>query len=128
MFHQYFHHGASQEYRPLQLIETRRMLFKLLKNPEDFVHHIRQYVSQFWIFLIILKSSSSSAAATIMRVTYGIEIEDYNDPNVAVAELAVQHVADAGTPGTFMVDILPIRASSLNTWTKNLWLWFLFSR
>ena len=47
-------------------------------------------------------------AATIIRITYGIEIEDHDDPNVAVAELAMQHFADAGTPGAFVVDILPI--------------------
>ena len=63
-------------------------------------------------------------AATIIRITYGIEIEDYDDPNVAAAELAVQHIADAGTPGAFMVDILPICALSSKTWTESLWLWF----
>ena len=56
-------------------------------------------------------------AATIIRITYGIEIEDHNDPNVAAVELAMQHLADVGTPGAFMVDILPICASTFELGT-----------
>ena len=118
MFHQYFHYSAAQEYRPLQLIEARKMLFKLLETPDDFFQHIRQYVFNLISFYTISNSFSSSAAATIMRITYGIEIEEYNDPNVTAAELAVQHFADAGTPGAFMVDIFPIRTSSAKPKTR----------
>ena len=46
-----------------------------------------------------------------MRVTYGIEIQERHDPYVTAAELTVQHIADGGVPGAFLVDIIPIGSS-----------------
>ncbi|KAH9483726.1 Cytochrome P450 monooxygenase COX2 [Psilocybe cubensis] len=47
-------------------------------------------------------------AATIMRVVYGIRIKDSTDPSVAAAEKALEILNTAGTPGAFLVDVLPI--------------------
>jgi hypothetical protein len=42
---------------------------------------------------------------------YGIEVQPTGDPYIEIAEKATKTIAKAGIPGTFLVDILPIRAS-----------------
>ena len=51
----------------------------------------------------------SMAASTIMRVTYGIEVQERNDIYISAAERAVDTMSVAGLPGAFIVDSLPIR-------------------
>lgn len=48
------------------------------------------------------------AAETIMSVVYGIEVLPEDDPYVRLAELAVQPLIVASTPGAFLVDTFPI--------------------
>ena len=45
--------------------------------------------------------------ATIMKVTYGIDIQESNDLYIQVAEQA-KGVDEAGVPGTYWVDLFPI--------------------
>lgn len=51
------------------------------------------------------------AAGQIISVAYGIEIQDRNDPYVVDAEIAVEAFAATANPGSYMVDLLPIRKS-----------------
>jgi hypothetical protein len=50
----------------------------------------------------------SALAKTILKVTYGISVEDMNDPLVVNAEEVVASAAAAGNPGSFLVDTIPI--------------------
>ena len=112
MFHQHFHLGATRAFNLSQTVEARKMLKKLLDTPEDFFEHIKQWVRRLEVIIILtILLSLSCAAATIMRITYGIEVQDRHDPHVAAAELTVQHVSDAFVPGAFLVDILPVGLS-----------------
>ena len=43
-------------------------------------------------------------------MAYGLEIENRDDTSIAAAERAVQIVASCVTPGSFLVDLIPIRA------------------
>ena len=43
-----------------------------------------------------------------MSVSYGLPVLESNDPYIALAEEALQGVAEAGIPGTFLVDLLPV--------------------
>ena len=43
-----------------------------------------------------------------MKIGYGIVVQESDDPYVAIAEEALNGVAQAGIPGSFWVDLLPI--------------------
>ncbi|KAF9458367.1 cytochrome P450 [Collybia nuda] len=90
-FHQHFHSGAVHKYHPIQLAEGYAFLRRLLVTPENFRHHIRHLF-----------------AAIIMDITYGIKVSDSDDPYVTTAEEALHGLSQAGIPGRFLVDVLPI--------------------
>jgi hypothetical protein len=50
----------------------------------------------------------STFAATIMKIGYGITVQESDDPYIAVAEKVLSGVAEAGIPGAFLVDLFPI--------------------
>ena len=54
----------------------------------------------------------SFSTASIMLVTYGIEVIDSDDKYIAAAETAVGNVSEAFRPGAFLVDTIPACASS----------------
>jgi hypothetical protein len=54
------------------------------------------------------KIISSTFAATIMKVGYGIDVQESNDPYISMAEVAFTGASDAAVPGTFLVDLIPI--------------------
>ncbi|TDL20291.1 putative CyP450 monooxygenase [Rickenella mellea] len=91
LFHQKFNVNAVQEYRPLQTEVTHDLLRRLLKNPPDFVAHLRY-----------------TAGALILRVAYGISIAPENDPNINTAEEALKALSATGRAGAYLVDTLPI--------------------
>ncbi|PPQ80126.1 LOW QUALITY PROTEIN: hypothetical protein CVT25_001425 [Psilocybe cyanescens] len=90
VFNQHFHQNTVWRYRPIQLREARALLHRLLISPENFLHHIRH-----------------SFSATIMSVAYGISVEDSGDPYITNAEEALVGLAEAGIPGSFLVDLIP---------------------
>jgi hypothetical protein len=54
------------------------------------------------------KVISSTFAATIMKIGYGITVQESDDPYISIAQEAMNGLAEAGVPGTFWVDFLPI--------------------
>jgi hypothetical protein len=54
------------------------------------------------------KIITSTFAATIMKIGYGIAVQESDDPYISIAEEAVSGGAEAGIPGTFWVDLFPI--------------------
>ena len=55
-----------------------------------------------------IKIITSTFAATIMKIGYGIAVQESNDPYISIAEEALTRAAEAGIPGAFWVDLLPI--------------------
>ena len=51
---------------------------------------------------------TSTFAATIMKIVYGIAVQESDDPYISIAEEALNGVAEAGIPGAFWVDMFPI--------------------
>ena len=43
-----------------------------------------------------------------MEICYGITILEHNDPYISVASEAIEGVSEAGVPGAFLVDLLPV--------------------
>ena len=42
LFHEHFHRNVVTKYRPIQRIEIKAFLRRLLVTPDEFFHHIRQ--------------------------------------------------------------------------------------
>ena len=51
---------------------------------------------------------TSTLAATIMKIGYGITVQESDDPYISIAEVAMNGFAEAATPGAFFVDWFPI--------------------
>jgi len=51
---------------------------------------------------------SSAFAATILSATYDITVNDSDDAYISTAETALNGLAEAGVPGSFLVDLLPL--------------------
>jgi hypothetical protein len=43
-----------------------------------------------------------------MQICYGIAVLEHNDPYISIAKEAIAGVAEAGVPGAFLVDLLPV--------------------
>jgi hypothetical protein len=54
------------------------------------------------------KTITSTFAATIMKIGYGIAVQETNDPYISVADEVLDGLTQAGVPGTFLVDLIPI--------------------
>ncbi|PPR03920.1 hypothetical protein CVT24_008105 [Panaeolus cyanescens] len=91
LFHEYFNASAVTQYRPIQLDEVHDFLRRLSENPDDLFKHIRLLV-----------------AAIIQRICYGAKVESLDHPFVRNAEAALAGVSEAGIPGRFLVDVMPI--------------------
>ena len=50
----------------------------------------------------------STFAATIMKIGYGIAVQDSDDPYISMAEVAFTGASEAAIPGAFWVDMFPI--------------------
>ena len=42
------------------------------------------------------------------QITYGIHVKPENDPYVHIAEEALKAIGEAGVPGRFIVDMIPL--------------------
>jgi hypothetical protein len=50
----------------------------------------------------------STFAATIMKIVYGIVVQESDDPYISIAEEVFKGLAEAAIPGAFWVDMFPI--------------------
>ncbi|KAL2008457.1 hypothetical protein VTN00DRAFT_6651 [Thermoascus crustaceus] len=83
---------AISSFFPLENVETRRFLLRVLEKPDDLLQHIRTH-----------------AGAIILKITYGYTIEPHKkDPLVDIAEQALEQFSVAATPGAFLVDTVPL--------------------
>ncbi|KAF8811261.1 cytochrome P450 [Phlegmacium glaucopus] len=95
MFHRQFQQSVAPVYWPIQRREAHALLRRLLQTPDDLVYHLRH-----------------NAAAVIMGISYGITIAPKDDHHIAVAEIAMDGMGKAASPGAFFVDFIPILYTS----------------
>ena len=50
---------------------------------------------------------ASATGGVILRITYGYDVQDSNDPLISIAEAAMRGFSDACVPGAWLVDIFP---------------------
>ena len=43
-----------------------------------------------------------------MKIAYGIAVQESDDPYISIAEEVLSGVAEAGIPGSFLVDLFPV--------------------
>ena len=61
-----------------------------------------------WQGAIIIMIIISTFAATVMKIGYGITVQESNDPYISIAEVVMNGAAEAGIPGAFLVDSFPV--------------------
>ncbi|KAG7085838.1 hypothetical protein E1B28_003375 [Marasmius oreades] len=81
---------ATSKYNALEEAETHKFLQRVAKNPDGLPQHLRK-----------------TAGAIIMKIAYGIEVLEENDPFVELIEYANDHFSAATAPGAFLVDVFP---------------------
>ncbi|KAJ7723509.1 cytochrome P450 [Mycena maculata] len=91
LFNQGFTAKASMKYQPKQVTATHHLLQRFVESPDEFMTHFRQWAGEI-----------------IMSIAYGIDVLPANDPYVALANEAVHTLSNAGVPGKYLVDSLPI--------------------
>ncbi|KAM5539388.1 hypothetical protein V8D89_006840 [Ganoderma adspersum] len=96
---QHFHPGAIVKYRPAQESIVPIFLKKLLDEPDGFMNHIQ------FVF-----------SATLLKVVYGIDIDDGDHEIVRDIREAVEGISEGFVPGKFLVDYIP--------WLKYVPAWF----
>ncbi|PIL29259.1 cytochrome P450 [Ganoderma sinense ZZ0214-1] len=89
-FHQFFNQAAVQNYADDQRLEAHRLVMRLIHKPEAFVHHIRHMFG-----------------SSIMRVVYGIEVDEDSVDYLKIAEDTMSIFSEAFQPGRFLIETLP---------------------
>ncbi|KAF9261358.1 cytochrome P450 [Marasmius fiardii PR-910] len=90
LIHQEFNPKQSERYEPQTIKSVQNLLVGLLREPDDFYRLLRHM-----------------AGSTILSITYGISAE-VDDPAIDTADRALLGLIAAATPGSFLVDYLPI--------------------
>ncbi|KII84574.1 hypothetical protein PLICRDRAFT_179390 [Plicaturopsis crispa FD-325 SS-3] len=90
LFHREFHPKAALQFRPLEIEATHDLLRRLLDFHDDFSAHFAHL-----------------AGKVIIDIAYGIKVQPDNDPYVRTADLAMEALSEAGSPGAFYVESLP---------------------
>lgn len=83
-------HATIKSFLPMEEMETRRFLQRVLAKPEDLQTHIRK-----------------TAGAIILRISHGYEVKENNDPFIELADKATEQFSLATAPGRFLVDFVP---------------------
>ncbi|KAH8091048.1 cytochrome P450 [Cristinia sonorae] len=90
MFHQQFHQGVADNFRPVQRQHTREFLSWALEDPANTRKHVRRLI-----------------AAIIVTVTYGKRIASMDDEYVTVVQTAMEGLSKATVPGMFWIEFFP---------------------
>jgi len=88
-FEEHFRASAVTGYQGVQLQLVHGLLKRILNEPDDFMLHIRHSVS-----------------AIIMRVVYGYQVKESDDPFLELAREATESATLANF-GNFLVDLIP---------------------
>ncbi|KAJ7923381.1 cytochrome P450 [Mycena leptocephala] len=91
MLHEQFQPSAASRFRPQQITTAHRLLLRFLESPVEFSEHIRH-----------------AAGSLSMSITYGIDSLPAHSPLIENAAATLAAVVFAATPGSFLVDFLPI--------------------
>ncbi|KAG6840373.1 hypothetical protein H0H93_004671 [Arthromyces matolae] len=86
-----------KQFTHIEELETHKFLGRVLAKPTDLADHVRH-----------------TAGAIILRISHGYEVNEENDPLVALADKATVQFSLSTEPGAFLVDVVPIRSVSFH--------------
>ncbi|KAH9927367.1 cytochrome P450 [Amylocystis lapponica] len=90
-FYRHFNPPATVANQPIILRHTQELLCRLLDTPEEYRSHIRHTVG-----------------ATILHVTYGLDVKPKDDPFIETVERATYAMVATANAGAYLVDSIPI--------------------
>jgi hypothetical protein len=109
------HHTISadktQQWRWKQLRAAHVFARSLLDDPANIWEHTRTYAMKYTLMNDL--PFRSVIGSTILNVTYDIRVQGKDDYWINLAELANQFGSDTVNGGTYLVEVLPIRARFL---------------
>lgn len=82
--------AAMKAFLPVEELEARRFLRRVLMKPEDLAVHVRKTVG-----------------AVVLKISHGYDVKEHNDPFVELADRATEQFSIATAPGGFLVDLIP---------------------
>ncbi|KAG2119058.1 cytochrome P450 [Suillus discolor] len=85
--------AALDTYNLIEEIETHRFLKRVLTTPDQLQEHIRH-----------------TAGAIILRISYGYEVKESNDPFIGIAKRALDNFSNPNAFCDFLVEFLPFLA------------------
>lgn len=84
-----------------------RFVLRVMQEPEKFLEHIRLCVLYFRYERVVRLYPQSAVTATILRVTYGLQVSGRDDEYVVLAEATVAIQNAITVPGKYLVEVLP---------------------
>ncbi|KAF8995026.1 cytochrome P450 [Cyathus striatus] len=90
IFQKHFPYGRHDHYRPLLKHFVRVLQMGLVEQPETFFERIQHTTGAF-----------------ALALGYGIRTKPINDPHVEFSKKTLGEALKVGTPGNFLVDIIP---------------------
>ncbi|OHW91616.1 cytochrome p450 [Colletotrichum incanum] len=85
-----FSNTNVRQWYSLQVTEARRSIHNIVQNPENWEMSMKRF-----------------AVAIVLKVSYGIDVPEDNDPYVKIAEDAMYATGNGGVPANSIVDIFP---------------------
>ena len=101
--HRVFDAAQTPMFLPQILRGRNEFLQKVLRNPERFITHLRQWVSLHLSQMFRLTRSISMTGSLVLRIAYGLDIQPKNDPLINLAERTLERFEYAAVPGKFLV-------------------------
>jgi cytochrome P450 len=94
LLHTHMHPGIMPKYHSVQLAAARRFARDILdaKQDDDVLHRMIH----------------TSIGQTIIKVVYGIDLNETDSEYVSLTEKLVDNFNEATLPGRFLVDFLPV--------------------
>jgi len=110
LFHEFLGASAVSRFDNYLNKHTCRFLSRLAETPDDFLGHVKLSVLLCLVVIVCpaLTFDPSVTGALIMEMTYGMEIESYEDKFLQATERVVELIGGAIEPGAFLVDTFPI--------------------
>ncbi|PPQ73581.1 hypothetical protein CVT26_010565 [Gymnopilus dilepis] len=82
--------AAATRFHPVQEVESKHFLKRLLDAPDELASHIRR-----------------STGAVILRISHGYDVREKDDPYITLAEEALEQFSLSTAPGGFLVNLIP---------------------
>ncbi|KAG5649458.1 hypothetical protein H0H81_003692, partial [Sphagnurus paluster] len=89
--YRYLRASDTVRLQPHELKATHGLLRRLLDEPDNLMDHLQDM-----------------AGEAIISITYGLQVQDKDDPYIIAAERGNEPLLAAIVPGAFLVDSLPI--------------------